>query len=139
MTRKSLEKAPYDARGNLKLFRNGAHEWRPNEPFEATLTLDSTQRSYAASTYKWLDQEGHAYHMYVSHLADLVMHGTIYHGTVRGWWVVAKIGNGYGIRLAKPKDLKAAAHRGGNAEDCPACLDTNPAYPFICPGPEASA
>lgn len=24
-----------------------------------------------------------------------------------------------------------------NAEDCPACHDTNPPYPFICPGPEA--
>ena len=27
------------------------------------------------------------------------------------------------------------AHRGGNAEDCPACHGTNPPYPFICPGP----
>ena len=32
----------------------------------------------------------------------------------------------------------AAEHTGGNAEDCPACADTNPPYPFICPGPTAS-
>ena len=32
-----------------------------------------------------------------------------------------------------------AAHRGGNAEDCPACAGTNPPYPFICPGPEPTA
>ncbi|WP_370667065.1 hypothetical protein [Streptomyces sp. IBSBF 2507] len=27
-------------------------------------------------------------------------------------------------------------HLGGkaNAEDCPACWDTNPPYPFLCPG-----
>jgi hypothetical protein len=24
---------------------------------------------------------------------------------------------------------------GANAEDCPACHDTNPPYPFTCPGP----
>ncbi|SES03996.1 hypothetical protein [Streptomyces qinglanensis] len=29
----------------------------------------------------------------------------------------------------------ALKHRGGNAEDCPACHDTNPPYPFLCPGP----
>jgi hypothetical protein len=29
------------------------------------------------------------------------------------------------------------AHIGGNAEDCPGCEDTNPPYPFICPGPTA--
>ncbi|MFL5913137.1 MAG: hypothetical protein ACJ768_21535 [Gaiellaceae bacterium] len=28
------------------------------------------------------------------------------------------------------------AHRGGNAECCPACHGTNPRYPFICPGPD---
>lgn len=27
------------------------------------------------------------------------------------------------------------AHVGGNGEDCPACDNPNPAYPFICPGP----
>lgn len=31
----------------------------------------------------------------------------------------------------------AAAHVGGNAEDCPACHGTNPPYPFICPGSDA--
>lgn len=32
-------------------------------------------------------------------------------------------------------------HIGGraNAEDCPACTDTNPPYPFICPGPDEAA
>jgi len=30
------------------------------------------------------------------------------------------------------------AHVGGNAEDCPACHGTNPDYPFICPGPDAT-
>lgn len=30
------------------------------------------------------------------------------------------------------------AHKGGNAEDCPACHGTNPPYPFICPGPTES-
>lgn len=33
----------------------------------------------------------------------------------------------------------ALVHVGGNAEDCPACKGTNPDYPFICPGPEATA
>lgn len=27
---------------------------------------------------------------------------------------------------------------GANAEDCPACEGTNPPYPFICPGPNAT-
>ncbi|KUL59650.1 hypothetical protein ACFUAH_17030 [Streptomyces albidoflavus] len=24
---------------------------------------------------------------------------------------------------------------GTNAEDCPACIGSNPSYPFLCPGP----
>jgi hypothetical protein len=27
---------------------------------------------------------------------------------------------------------------GANAEDCPACTGTNPAYTFICPGPDGN-
>ena len=29
---------------------------------------------------------------------------------------------------------KPVPHRGGNAEDCPACHDPNPPYPFLCQG-----
>jgi hypothetical protein len=31
------------------------------------------------------------------------------------------------------------AHRGGNAEDCPACHGTNPDYLFICPNADRPA
>lgn len=38
--------------------------------------------------------------------------------------------------LGRPAEAQpaTAGHRGGNAEDCPAC-GTNPPYPFLCPGP----
>ena len=36
-----------------------------------------------------------------------------------------------------PEPATQAAHVGGNAEDCPACEDSNPPYPFLCPGPPA--
>src|SRR5690348_18488703 len=31
-----------------------------------------------------------------------------------------------------------AVAAGGNAEDCPQCVGTNPPYPFLCPGHPAS-
>lgn len=39
---------------------------------------------------------------------------------------------------AQPQDgpTSAAAHTGGNAEDCDACAGTNPPYPFTCPAPD---
>jgi hypothetical protein len=39
--------------------------------------------------------------------------------------------------LDEPKEPRTAAapiHQGGNAENCPACDDPNPDYPFLCPG-----
>lgn len=34
---------------------------------------------------------------------------------------------------AATEATQPAEHNGGNAEDCPACADTNPPYPFLCP------
>lgn len=39
-------------------------------------------------------------------------------------------------RHPEPTTTTAAAHTGGNAEDCDACAGTNPPYPFTCPGPD---
>lgn len=39
------------------------------------------------------------------------------------------------VQPTTPDDEAPPEHRGGNAEDCPACADTNPPYPFICPHP----
>ncbi|MEV3946999.1 hypothetical protein AB0K57_04955 [Streptomyces halstedii] len=40
-------------------------------------------------------------------------------------------------RCLTSRDQTPPTHlpKGTNAEDCPACVGTNPPYPFICPGP----
>ncbi|MFE2045710.1 hypothetical protein ACFXAZ_33305 [Streptomyces sp. NPDC059477] len=45
------------------------------------------------------------------------------------------------VVLAAPAAGAEVQHIGGraNAEDCPACANTNPPWPFICPGPAAPA
>jgi len=53
----------------------------------------------------------------------------------RGWQVYATLDAGEVLAAAGV----AVRHTGGNAEDCPACVDPNPPYPFLCPGTNRTA
>lgn len=86
-------------------------EWRPNTPFQATLTLDGTARGHSAAYFRWTDEHGAEYPMFISDLSDLLASNTtaVRAGSVTGWWMVAKKGSNYGLRLATDAELVAHA------------------------------
>lgn len=82
-------------------------EWRPNEPFPATLTLDGTARGRSAAYFRWTGESGAEYPMFISDLADVLASNVtaVRAGSVTAWWMVAKRGSNYGLRLATPAEL----------------------------------
>lgn len=104
-----VEKAPFSQQGSLLHYERdvpwgtGA-DWRPNEPFEATLTLARISRGRSAAYFVWEDEEGRTFPMFMSNVADLIKGGiSVVNGTVTGRWDVVKKGQNYGIR-ALPKE-----------------------------------
>ena len=99
----SLLTAPYDDRGNLRDYVWGSSEWRPNDPFHATLTYVGYTRGRSAAGFVWADDEGHNYPMFMKQMDELLTEGRIgidlLHGTsiVTGTWQVVKRGSNYGI------------------------------------------
>ncbi|MFI6485212.1 hypothetical protein ACIBH1_45390 [Nonomuraea sp. NPDC050663] len=110
--------APFDAGGNLMHYARKpyhgqaayyqAHEWRPNEPFVATLTMASTRRGRSAAYFIWADAEGRTYPMFMTDVADLVRDAVINQGTVTGQWTVRKRGENFGIRFHGPAEAVTA-------------------------------
>lgn len=74
-------------------------EWRPNDPFEATLTLDHLERGRSAARFWFRDEEGTRYPVFGQGLVDMLSRVTLDHGVVRGRWIAVKRGANYGIEL----------------------------------------
>lgn len=74
-------------------------EWRPNEPFTATMTLQELARGRSAAYFWWTDQVGHRYPMFMSDMVDVVKLATTAGGVVTDTWIVRKRGANYGIGL----------------------------------------
>lgn len=73
-------------------------DWRPNEPFEATLKLVGQSRGRSSALFEWEDvKTGTRYPMFLSSLGDLVRNSMINFGQVAGKWVAVKKGANYGI------------------------------------------
>jgi hypothetical protein len=134
--------APFTALGNLQGYvdHQGPHEWRANAPFRAALDLTEVKRGISSARFCWTDREtGITYPMLLADIADVLANCVLIRGTITGWWIVGQRGKNFGLRRATKDLLAASDHTGGNAEDCPACSPTTPAYPFLCPATEALA
>jgi hypothetical protein len=110
----AVDQAPYDQRGNLQHFPEtwrAEIDWRSNEPFTATLTLDGTRRGRSAAYFQWRDADGHTFPMFVSDTAALIEHSVIDHGTIRAAWIVGKRGQNYGLRYHGPADQELPEER----------------------------
>lgn len=86
--------APYDWNGNLLRTGDDAQEWRPIEPFRATLALTSEKgRGYVI----WKDSYGRHYPMSITDLTELLRKASVSRGMAIGWWIVTKRRDRYGI------------------------------------------
>jgi hypothetical protein len=129
----TIANAPYDRDGNLIHHPDGeldytnavidpefnwrwkvppvsrASDWRPNTPFHAKLTF--AERRATSNPYTvWTDDHGREYPMNFQHLLAIIRAGhTIADATIDGTWMVAKLGPTYGVRIATPAEIAAAA------------------------------
>lgn len=98
----SLEKAPFDSAGNLMHYPESWREieWRPNEPFHATLRVDD-MRSGRSAKYLILrhpnSNDEREYPMFVTDLISMLAQTTVTWGVVSGRWRVRKRGQNYGL------------------------------------------
>lgn len=110
--RNSLKEAPYAKRvayvgdGHLvdlgwelqEYAGYGDIEWRPNEPFEATLLLVNYERGRSAARFIWEDSTTSTrYPMFMSGMVDLVKGHRIEKGAATATWIVVKRGQNYGL------------------------------------------
>ncbi|MER7281183.1 hypothetical protein ABT369_42790 [Dactylosporangium sp. NPDC000244] len=111
-SKSSITEVPYDERGNLLFYvdeRFGysyldgeysvPYTMRPNDPFRATLTVDSMRTGRSAKYLIWRDEHGHHYPMFISDLTAMLPLVTVRLGEVSGTWIVRKKGQNYGIAL----------------------------------------
>jgi hypothetical protein len=102
---------PWDKDGNIMPFSKPnwmrpanvpeAAEWRPREPFPATLTLVEVRRHRAAQVFYWRDQDGRLFPMWPLDMRDMILSGAVIEkATVTGQWVGIRRGENYGIHWA---------------------------------------
>lgn len=73
-------------------------EWRPNEPFYASLDLVDMERGRSAARFIWDHGATRThYPMFMAGMLDLAKSTFIHHGEAVGWWIVVKRGENYGI------------------------------------------
>ncbi|WP_217181628.1 hypothetical protein [Streptomyces sp. AC495_CC817] len=75
------------------------YDWRPNEPFEATLTLERLERGRSAARFWFVDERGTRYPFFGQGLVDMLSRVILDHGRVRGTWIAVKRGANYGLEL----------------------------------------
>ncbi|MET8430082.1 hypothetical protein [Nocardia sp. NPDC004860] len=101
MSRKVFAEIPFNpVTGNMDAFPGRWTEWRPNEPFTASLRIVGTERGRSAARYIAEDIEtGCQYPMFMTEMLAIVQNHTIDHGVITGTWIGCKRGANYGIRL----------------------------------------
>lgn len=108
MTKTKVTHAPFDERGNLLHWaREGtgygaAHEWRPNVPFEADLTIAGMESGRSAKYVVLADEQGRRFTMFVTDLLDALRtpEGVRDGRFGRRMWMVAKRGQNFGVKIA---------------------------------------
>ncbi len=77
---------------------NNQIEWRPNDPFYATLDLVDMERGRSAARFIWNNGATRThYPMFMTGMLDLAKNHVIELGEVIGWWIAVKRGANYGI------------------------------------------
>lgn len=120
MAKNSLKEAPYikiysyqDAAGNSTnvghfdyetlagyVYPGNDVEWRPNDPFEATLELVHSSRGRSSAVYIYRDIATNIrYPLFISSVEFMLRHATIKAGQVTGVWQVVKRGQNYGLDM----------------------------------------
>lgn len=81
--------------------------WLDNVPFHATLELGGIERGRSAAHFLWNDADSGAnYQMFMTDVADLMQSAQgVQGGKVRGWWIVVKRGNNYGVARINPEQV----------------------------------
>ena len=75
-------------------------DWRPNEPFEATLTIRELERGRSAARFWFEDEKTMTrYPFFGQTLVDMLSASEMKNGKVHGKWIVVKKGANYGIEL----------------------------------------
>ena len=75
-------------------------DWRPNEPFAATLRLDRLERGRSAARFWFIDEmSGVHYPFFGQGLTEMLSKVTLEKGVVTGTWIAVKRGANYGIEL----------------------------------------
>ncbi|MFE2994178.1 hypothetical protein ACFXG4_04090 [Nocardia sp. NPDC059246] len=108
MSRKTFAEIPFNTvTGHMDAFPGRLSEWRPNEPFEASLRIVGTVRGQSAARYIAEDIEtGCQYPMFMTEMLAIIQLATIDRGVIAGTWIGCKRGANYGIRL-KSQEIAA--------------------------------
>lgn len=89
--------------GEQKTFGYGAYgtpiDWRPNEPFKATLTVKMLERGRSAARIWFEDPDGRRYPMFGQSLIETMQKLVFTNGTAEATWIVVKRGANYGIEI----------------------------------------
>ena len=93
---------PGDQESAYGIGRADKIDWRPNEPFEATLTIRDLERGRSAARF-WFEDEVNQvrYPFFGQTLVDMLSSATMVNGKVTATWIVVKKGSNYGIELYK--------------------------------------
>lgn len=86
--------------------RDNRTEWRPNNPFEAALTLEGQQRGRSAAYFLWRDEDTNTrYPMFISSMVDCLQNFAVIEGSTDiASWIVVKRGQNYGIELYRDEN-----------------------------------
>lgn len=83
--------------------RDDRIDWRPNDPFQATLTIRRLERGRSAARFWFEDEANKTYYPFFGQtLVDMLSVSDMKHGKVSGTWIVVKKGSNYGIELYQP-------------------------------------
>ena len=75
-------------------------EWRPNEPFVATLTIRYLERGRSAARFWFEDESTNTmYPFFGQTLVDMLAGSNMIQGRVTKTWIVVKKGANYGIEV----------------------------------------
>jgi hypothetical protein len=92
----SGESVPFSHKGNLihQVGDNELPQWRPNEPFQATLNIDWLEPGATIKRVIVLrDVDSSAtYPMFVDDIMELLRNSVVDHGRISGTWRVKKTG-----------------------------------------------
>ena len=80
-----------------------AAEWRPREPFPATLTLAELKRHRTSHMFYWTDPDGRIFPMFPQDMRDMIKAGAVIQdATVKGMWEGIRRAENYGVRWVGP-------------------------------------